>query len=146
MDTLTKTERSERMARIRGKDTKPELRLRRLLHGRGYRFRLHRKDLPGTPDLVFPSRKKVIFVHGCFWHAHENCKVANLPKSRRAYWQKKFDTNRRRDQKNIESLKQMGWDVFVAWECQVNHDSMILNDIEKFLGAPGDSDGAGRVI
>ena len=100
MDTLTAAERSERMARIRSKDTKPELRVRQLVHRLGYRFRLHQKDLPGRPDLVFASRRKVVFVHGCFWHAHEDCSVANRPKSRSEFWNAKFERNRFRDPKN----------------------------------------------
>ena len=100
MDTLSKAERSERMARIRSKNTKPELQVRRLLHGLGYRFRLHRRDLPGSPDVVFAARRKIVFVHGCFWHGHKNCKVANRPKSRRSFWSAKFKRNRERDAMN----------------------------------------------
>src|SRR5437899_9244114 len=105
MDTLTVAERSERMARIKSKDTKPELRVRRLVHRLGYRYRLHRKRLPGKPDLVFSSRRKVIFVHGCFWHAHEGCKVANQPKTRGEFWASKFMRNRQQDFVNQASLK-----------------------------------------
>ncbi|HUZ67924.1 MAG TPA: DNA mismatch endonuclease Vsr, partial [Beijerinckiaceae bacterium] len=90
MDTMTATEQSERMSRIRSKDTKPELVVRRALHALGYRYRLHRKDLPGVPDLAFPHRRKVVFIHGCFWHAHQNCKFANRPKSRERLWEEKF--------------------------------------------------------
>ena len=102
MDTLSKAQRSERMSRVRGKDTKPELLVRRLVHGMGYRYRLHRRDLPGTPDLVFPGRRKVIFVHGCFWHRHPDpaCKLARLPKSRTDFWLPKLEGNRARDIEN----------------------------------------------
>src|SRR5258707_10618769 len=108
MDTLTKAQRSERMARIRSKDTKPELAIRHALFGLGYRYRLHRKDLPGSPDLVFPARKKVVFVHGCFWHAHQGCSLANLPKSRTEYWRSKFERNVKRDRANTRALRTMG--------------------------------------
>jgi DNA mismatch endonuclease, patch repair protein len=125
MDSMTVAERSERMARIRSKDTKPELRVRQLLHRLGYRFRLHRKDLPGSPDLVFPSRRKVIFVHGCFWHAHDACKVANRPKSRQSFWDSKFKRNRLRDIANQKALRQHGWRVYTVWECETKAEARL---------------------
>lgn len=134
MDTMTVAERSERMAKIRSKGTKPELWVRQLLHRLGYRFRLHRAGLPGRPDLVFPSRRKIIFVHGCFWHAHEDCKVANRPKSRRSYWDAKFKRNRARDEANQKSLQQDGWRVFVVWECETNSDVSLASRLARFLG------------
>lgn len=138
MDTLTPTQRSERMSRIRAKDTKPELRLRRLIHGMGYRYRLHRRDLPGVPDLVFPGRRKVIFVHGCFWHRHPDpaCKLARLPKTKRDFWVPKLEGNRRRDIDSEERLRGLGWDVMVVWECQLKEkDSESLRDrVRQFLG------------
>src|ERR1041384_7536980 len=109
MDIMTTAERSERMARIRSKDTKPELLVRRLLHRLGFRYRLHRRDLPGAPDLIFPARKMVVVVHGRLWHAHEGCNVANQPKTRESYWQAKFDRNKARDRANEQSLKDAGW-------------------------------------
>jgi DNA mismatch endonuclease, patch repair protein len=134
MDTLTPAERSERMARIRSKDTKPELRVRQLVHRLGYRFRLHRKDLPGRPDLVFSSRLKVVFVHGCFWHAHENCTVANRPKSRSDFWNAKFEYNRIRDAKNQASLERDGWRVLTVWECETKGAVKLASRLSRFLG------------
>lgn len=124
MDTLSKAERSERMSRIRARDTKPELRVRRLLHGLGYRFRLHRRTLPGTPDLVFPSRKKAIFVHGCFWHRHEGCRLARLPKTRQDFWLPKLEGNRARDLRDQAALRDLGWEVLVVWECEVQSQDL----------------------
>ncbi len=134
-DTLTEAERSERMSRVRGKDSKPEMVVRRLVHGMGYRYRLHRRDLPGTPDLVFPSRKKAIFVHGCFWHRHPDpaCKLARLPKSRLGFWKTKLEGNRRRDLENRARLSELGWDVLVVWECRIGYGERMKNDIRAFL-------------
>jgi DNA mismatch endonuclease (patch repair protein) len=102
------------MSRIRSKDSIPEMRLRRLIHGMGYRYRLHVKTLSGTPDLVFPARKAVIFMHGCFWHWHQDCKVARLPKSRVDFWRGKFEANKRRDEENVRQLEELGWRVLVG--------------------------------
>lgn len=136
-DTLTPSERSERMSRIRGKDSKPEMVVRRLVHGMGFRYRLHRKDVPGKPDLVFGSRKKVIFVHGCFWHRHNDsaCKLARLPKSRLDFWLPKLERNARRDAENSARLEALGWDEMVVWECEVRKANLpILQDrIREFL-------------
>jgi len=121
VDTLTKEERSKRMSLIRSKDTSPELALRRALHALGLRYRLHNKHLPGKPDIVFPRRKLAVFVHGCFWHRHDNCKVATMPKSNTAFWQEKFDRNVARDQRSCEQLKVLGWRVEIAWECELGH-------------------------
>ncbi len=134
-DTLTRKERSERMSRVRGKDSKPEMVVRRLVHGMGYRYRLHRRDLPGTPDLVFPSRKKAIFVHGCFWHRHPDpaCKLARLPKSRLDFWIPKLEGNRRRDRDNQARLGELGWDVLVVWECRIGYKEQIENELRAFL-------------
>lgn len=111
---------SEAMSRVRSKDTTPEMVVRRLAHSLGYRFRLHRKDLAGTPDLVFPSRGKVVFVHGCFWHGHDdpNCKRARTPKSRVEFWENKVKRNRARDASSIAALEDAGWQVLVVWECE----------------------------
>ena len=119
-DFLSPSERSRRMASIRGKDTAPEMVLRRALHARGLRFRLHRKALPGKPDLIFPKYKAVVFVHGCFWHRHPNCKIATTPKSNTEFWIQKFKKNVARDATVIELLKKQGWRVFVVWECEVS--------------------------
>lgn len=134
MDTLTTSQRSERMSRIRSKNTKPEIAVRRLAFGLGYRFRLHRKDLPGKPDLVFPGLGKVIFVHGCFWHAHEGCRVANLPKSRTGFWRDKFERNRSRDEQHRKALRRLGWKVLTLWECEVKNDERLSRKLLKYLG------------
>jgi DNA mismatch endonuclease (patch repair protein) len=118
-DFLTPAERSARMARIRGKDTVPELALRSALHGIGLRYRLHAMTLPGKPDLVMRKHKAAIFVHGCFWHRHEGCKIAAIPKSNVEFWQRKFAGNAARDSRNIYRLEEMGWRVFVVWECEL---------------------------
>lgn len=120
VDTLTPAERSTRMALIRSRDTSPELALRRALHRRGFRYRVNDKRLPGKPDLVFRKYGVVIFVHGCFWHRHEGCSVANKPKSNTAFWTAKFDRNVQRDAQVQDRLTQMGWDVWVVWECDLN--------------------------
>lgn len=133
MDTLTIAERSERMARIRSKNTKPELRVRQLVHRLGYRFHLHRRDLAGCPDLVFQSRRKVVFVHGCFWHAHEGCKVSNRPKSRQSFWDSKFKRNRLRDISNSKALRQDGWKVLTVWECETKRDAQLARRLAKFI-------------
>lgn len=134
MDTLTPEERSERMSRIRSKDTKPEMRVRGLLHRMGYRYRLHRSDLPGVPDLVFPARRKVVFVHGCFWHAHESCRTANRPKTRRSFWDQKFARNKARDAKHVQELEEAGWDVLTLWECEVKAEGPLVEVLSSFLG------------
>jgi DNA mismatch endonuclease, patch repair protein len=134
MDTLTKAERSERMARIRSKDTQPELRVRRIVHALGYRYRLHRRDLPGCPDLVFPSRRKIVFVHGCFWHSHQGCVIANKPKSRSDFWVEKFERNKLRDARNQEALKLDGWRVFTVWECETKGITTLATRLSRFLG------------
>jgi DNA mismatch endonuclease (patch repair protein) len=135
MDTLSRTERSERMARIRARDTKPELLVRRLVHRCGFRFRLHGKNLPGKPDLVFLGRKKAIFVHGCFWHRHPRCTLARLPKSRLEFWVPKLTENRQRDLRNIRSLKRLGWKAQVVWECELRHVDLLEQKIRLFLEA-----------
>jgi DNA mismatch endonuclease (patch repair protein) len=134
-DTLTPAARSERMSRIQGKDTQPEMKIRRLVHGMGYRYRLHRRDLPGKPDLVFASRRKVIFVHGCFWHRHPDnrCKLARIPKSRLDFWQPKLENNRTRDLKNQKKLAEDGWQVLVLWECELRDASDLEQRIRSFL-------------
>lgn len=118
MDFLTPAERSAVMARIRGKDTQPELAVRRILFGLGYRYRLHAKGLPGRPDLVFPIRRKVIFVHGCFWHGH-SCLGGRLPATRSDFWTAKISGNKRRDRRNRAALRRLGWEALVVWECSL---------------------------
>lgn len=121
------------MGRIKSGDTKPELTVRSILHRMGYRFRLHRKDLPGKPDIVLPKYKTVIFVHGCFWHRHEGCKYAYTPKSRTDFWQKKFQSNVARDQKALSTLAEMGWRVLIIWECEVKKTEFIMERLQIFF-------------
>ncbi len=111
-------QRSRNMSAIKSKNTKPEIAVRRLLHSMGYRFRLHRKDLPGSPDIVLPKYKTVIFVHGCFWHRHENCKYSSTPKTRKKFWESKFEVNVKRDLEIQEKIKNIEWRSIVIWECE----------------------------
>ncbi|HRD28519.1 MAG TPA: very short patch repair endonuclease [Caulobacter sp.] len=135
MDTMTPIERSERMSRVRGKGSKAELLVRSLVHRMGYRFRLHGAKLPGKPDLVFQGRRKVIFVHGCFWHRHPDpdCKLARMPKSRQDFWRPKLEGNRARDLRQIAELQALGWSVLEIWECQLRDPSFLENEIRTFL-------------
>lgn len=119
-DFLSPAERSERMSRIRGKNTRPEMTLRSILHKLGLRYRLHREDLPGKPDLVFPCHRAVVFIHGCFWHRHEGCKVATIPKSNTSFWIDKFEKNVARDALAVKALEKLGWRVFIIWECELS--------------------------
>ena len=123
------------MRRIRSKDMRPELAVRSLVHKLGYRFRLHRKHLPGKPDLVFVAQRKVIFVHGCFWHSHQNCKSAHIPKSSIDYWGPKLERNRSRDTKHIAELRTEGWKTLVIWECETRSEVALKKRIKAFLGA-----------
>jgi DNA mismatch endonuclease (patch repair protein) len=125
-------DRSANMRAIRSKDMLPELAVRSLVHKLGYRFRLHRSNLPGKPDLVFPSRRKVIFVHGCFWHSHE-CKIAHVPKSNQGYWGPKLQRNKIRDAKNVEALRAEGWKVLVIWECKTRDERGLSKQVRTFL-------------
>lgn len=122
MDRLNAAERSANMARIRGKDTGPEMRVRRIAHSMGLRFRLHRKDLPGRPDLVFPKHRLAVFVHGCFWHRHPGCGRASTPSTRPEFWRAKFDANVERDLRQQAALTEQGWKVLVLWECGLKDD------------------------
>jgi DNA mismatch endonuclease (patch repair protein) len=126
-------DRSANMRAIRSKDMQPELKVRSLVHMLGYRFRLHRKDLPGKPDLVFGPRRKVIFVHGCFWHSH-NCKAAHIPKSNQEYWVPKLQRNKARDGRNIEVLEADGWQALVIWECEARDEGRLRKRLRTFLG------------
>lgn len=123
------------MARVRSRDTKPEMMVRRLVHAMGYRYRLHAKDLPGKPDLVFRSREKVVFIHGCFWHRHAGCALARLPKSRQDFWLPKLDANRQRDANNERALRDAGWDVLTIWECELGDIAQLKTRIRGFLDA-----------
>jgi DNA mismatch endonuclease, patch repair protein len=125
--------RSALMARVRDKHSKPELVVRRMAHGLGYRFRLHCRGLPGTPDLVFPRLGKAIFVHGCFWHRHKDCPRTTSPKTRSEYWANKFDTNKKRDSLKQRQLRRLGWDVLVIWECETFDTDKLGKQLTKFL-------------
>ncbi|GMX63616.1 very short patch repair endonuclease [Paenibacillus elgii] len=132
MDKYSKEKRHEIMSKVKSKNTDLEIKLRKILHKLKYRFRLHRKDLPGNPDIVLPKHKKVIFVHGCFWHGH-HCKKGNLPKSNLEYWQPKIVANKERDKRNIEKLKEMGWNVLTVWGCEIKEISVLEEKLTSFL-------------
>ena len=135
MDTLTQEERSRRMSLIRNKNSSAEMFVRKLVHSMGYRYRLHRKNLPGSPDLVFVKRRKIIFVHGCFWHRHDDptCKLARLPKSRLDFWLPKLEGNRQRDDKVKQRLTDSGWKFLIVWECQVLAKTNLQHLLKTFL-------------
>lgn len=125
MDIVDSHRRREIMSRIKGRDTRPELVVRQIAHGLGFRFRLHRKDLPGRPDLVFPRYRAVVFVHGCFWHRHEGCRYAYQPKSRVHFWTRKFRQNVARDHRNEVDLRSLGWRVLIIWECETRNQAAL---------------------
>ncbi|MGS1041512.1 very short patch repair endonuclease [Burkholderia glumae] len=133
MDILAPGQRSRLMSRIRGKDTGPELKVRQLAYALGVRFRLHRRDLPGSPDLVFASRRKVIFVHGCYWHRHSGCRYAYSPKSNVEFWQSKFAANVARDRLAVTALEETGWQVLVVWECETQNVEALRTRLADFL-------------
>lgn len=124
--------RSQIMAAIKSKNTEPELLVRRLVHSIGYRYRLHQRNLPGKPDMVFASRRKVIFVHGCFWHLH-GCKLSHLPKSNKGYWVPKLERNRTRDEENLAAIKKLGWQALAVWECEMANEHQLERRIRRFL-------------
>jgi len=139
MDSLTREERSWNMSRIRSRDTNPEKLVRSALHKSGYRFRLHVKNLPGSPDIVFPKYRTALFVHGCFWHRHANCPNATMPKTRVGFWKAKFEATVERDRKKAEELRTAGWRVITIWECEIEKDcQVVVNTISKKL--MGDQD------
>lgn len=133
MDRISASRRSENMRRIRSRDTAPEILIRRLVYALGYRFRLHREDLPGKPDLTFPRLRKVIFVHGCFWHQHDGCVESRIPKSNRSYWVPKLARNKKRDEENRRALRRLGWRSLIIWECQVSKPEQLTQRICRFL-------------
>ncbi|MBK9325892.1 MAG: DNA mismatch endonuclease Vsr [Hydrogenophilales bacterium] len=133
MDNISPEARGRQMARVRAKDTRPEMAVRRLVFGMGYRYRLHDARLPGTPDLVFAGRGKVLFVHGCFWHRHENCELARLPKSRLDFWLPKLEGNQTRDRVNQRLLRKSGWRILVVWECELRDMPKLTRKIRRFL-------------
>ena len=133
VDNLTPNERSRRMALVKSEDTKPELVVRRLVTELRLGYRLHQQWLPGRPDLVFQGRKKVIFIHGCFWHLHDGCPNARMPESRQDYWRSKLENNKLRDTINIKTLQDMGWKVLVIWECETKDLETLRNRIVTFI-------------
>jgi DNA mismatch endonuclease (patch repair protein) len=135
-DQFTPEQRSWIMRQVRSKNTRPELLVRSLTHRMGYRFRIHRKDLPGCPDIVFPKHQKIIFVNGCFWHGH-SCKRAQLPVSRQDYWSKKIEKTKDRDRKHLEELRKLGWRILTIWECQLKDIDRLQQQILRFLGPRG---------
>lgn len=128
-----------RMQAVRRRDTGAEMRVRRTLHGLGYRFRLHRQDLPGEPDIVFPRRRKIVLVHGCFWHGHEGCRRAKLPINNVETWRSKINGNRARDDKNVAALRELGWDVFIVWECETHNLEALAVCLDRFLSGQLDA-------
>jgi DNA mismatch endonuclease, patch repair protein len=134
MDTRSKQVRIENMRRIVSKNTNPELAVRHLLFSLDYRYRLHRSDLPGQPDIVFQARKKAIFVHGCFWHQHAKCRRTHTPKSNLHYWPRKLARNKERDRANRRTLARMGWSVLVIWECEIRNLDKLKSTLTRFLG------------
>lgn len=137
VDTMTPEERGRRMALIRSTDTKPEMRVRKLLWGMGLRYRLHAKELPGTPDIVFRKRKMAIFVHGCFWHLH-GCPFARMPKSKKDFWEPKLLGNKARDEKKLDALIKLGWQVLVIWECETKNEVILSTRLRNFFNVDGD--------
>ena len=142
MDCLTPEQRKRNMSAIKGRDTKPEILLRKLLHSLGYRFRIQRKDLPGRPDIVLPRYKTAIFVNGCFWHRHEGCKLASTPSTNSDFWQKKFAANVERDTRNYAALKALGWHVVIIWECEVKEilRSKVIPGLPSCISTPYPTD------
>jgi len=133
-DTFTREKRSAIMRAIKSKNTQPEMIVRKLVSAMGYRYRLHRHDLPGTPDLVFVRRGKIIFVHGCFWHGHEFCKGGRIPKSNKTYWSNKINRNRERHARAVAKLRRLGWGVMTIWECQMASRDTLIRRLLRFLG------------
>ncbi|MFW0753186.1 very short patch repair endonuclease [Pseudomonas sp. H11T01] len=133
MDTLAPARRSWLMSRIKAKNTKPEIKVRQLIYALGYRYRLHVKKLPGCPDIVFSGKKKVIFVNGCYWHGHLNCRYAKLPKTNIEFWSDKFIRNRERDKRNVAALEAQGWQVSIIWQCEIRAPELLIEKIKSFL-------------
>jgi DNA mismatch endonuclease (patch repair protein) len=132
-DKISKEHRSWNMSRVKSKNTRPELMIRSILHKQGYRFRLNRKDLPGKPDIVLPKHQKIIFVHGCFWHQHSGCSASKRPSTNVEFWDEKLDSNIKRDRYNQESLRKLGWDICVIWECETRKKDVLVKKLKGFL-------------
>jgi len=136
-DIYTREKRSELMARVHSKNTKPELQVRSGLHRQGFRFRLHRKDLPGCPDIILPKYRTLIFIHGCFWHQHPGCKKATIPKNNHDFWLAKLSENAERDKRHISKLQELGWKVIIVWECNIKKDlDYVINFIVSEINTP----------
>lgn len=133
MDNRSPKKRSKIMSAVRSADTGPELAVRKILYSRGYRYRLHRKDLPGCPDIVFPGRKQAVFVHGCFWHGHR-CRKGRFPKSHLSYWKPKIAENKKRDARNTARLNRLGWRALAVWQCEIKNTEALLRKLISFLG------------
>jgi len=133
VDHVKPEKRSQMMAAVRSKDTKPEMAVRRLVHSMGFRYRLHQASLPGKPDLVFASRRKIILVHGCFWHRHRGCRYTTTPKTRTAFWNQKFCANMERDRLTLRTLKRMGWSVKTVWQCELKNQPKLAKVLNEFL-------------
>lgn len=132
-DVFSKEKRSWIMSRVKGRDTKPEMLVRSLVHRMGFRFRIHRRDLPGKPDIVLPRHGKVIFVHGCFWHGHKRCPRSKRPATSKSFWNKKLDANIERDKRFRKELRWMGWKLLVVWQCETHNPEKLLVKLERFL-------------
>jgi len=132
-DVFPPEKRSQIMSRIRGYDTKPELTVRSIVHRMGFRFRLHGEDLPGNPDIILPKHKKLIFIHGCFWHGHKGCKRSKRPSSNVLFWQNKLDKNAERDKQKQKELTKLGWKYLVIWQCEITKPKLLRNKIKRFL-------------
>lgn len=131
VDFVSKEKRSKIMRGVKSKNTKPEMLVRSMLHAQGYRFRLHRKDLPGNPDICLPKHKTIIFVHGCFWHHHQACKEGRIPESNNTFWKEKIHKNMERDQRAISALIDLGWKVIVLWECEIKDSKSLISRLRE---------------
>jgi DNA mismatch endonuclease (patch repair protein) len=132
-DRISKEQRSANMRAVRSRNTLPEIRVRQIAHRLGYRFRLHRRELPGKPDIVFPRRRKAIFVHGCFWHQHKGCRRASVPQSNRRFWRTKLARNSARDGEQVVALSRCGWRALVVWECETKDEKRLTARLRRFL-------------
>lgn len=133
-DKISKERRSANMRAVPSRNTRPEIRVRQIVHRLGYRFRLHRDDLPGKPDIAFPSHQKAIFVHGCFWHQHNGCRRASVPQSNSRFWRNKLTRNAVRDAKQLVAIKKCGWQALVVWECEIKNEKLLTSRLRRFLG------------
>jgi len=133
MDKISKAQRSANMRAVRSANTQPEMRVRQIAHGLGYRFRLHRRDLPGKPDIIFPAQQKAIFVHGCFWHQHKGCQRATIPKSNAGFWRTKLSRNAERDARNLAEIRSIGWRALIVWECETRKKRHLAAKLRRFL-------------